>query len=257
MEYSNSKEIIAQTNILKDEDMQFVDSQIDRFSANWRKSQRYRTETEMRVSVLNDLKFPTPAAKYWQCIREQSVFYEQLIQVSFSYRENKIDQEKLRRKIERLKNSDDPDADLKLLKADIKMEKLQYTQMQMEADAKDRVRELRLWSQLMDECTEADPEFDTEDVNQHQLESYVHRWQRQMVEMDKSGNTSPSERANLVGQLQSGLKRVKETGAKVRPLESLQQNMLPSVGSPENPTMSFSMTYGDMKGSKDAVRREQ
>ena len=35
----------------------------------WIKKQVYRTETEMRVSVLNDAKFPTNAGKYWQCVR--------------------------------------------------------------------------------------------------------------------------------------------------------------------------------------------
>ena len=33
------------------------------------KVQKYRTETEMRVSVLNDASHPTPASKYWQCVR--------------------------------------------------------------------------------------------------------------------------------------------------------------------------------------------
>ena len=34
----------------------------------WTKKQIFRTETEMRFSVLNDYKYPTKAAKYWQCV---------------------------------------------------------------------------------------------------------------------------------------------------------------------------------------------
>ena len=41
----------------------------------------FRTETEMQFSVLNDAKYPTKAAKYWQCVREQNVFLENLMMV--------------------------------------------------------------------------------------------------------------------------------------------------------------------------------
>ena len=51
----------------------------------WDKKQMFRTETEMRISVLNDLKHPTPAAKYWQAVREQNVFFEQMVFLSFDY----------------------------------------------------------------------------------------------------------------------------------------------------------------------------
>ena len=54
----------------------------------WTKKQIFRTETEMRFSVLNDYKYPTKAAKYWQCVREQNVYLEQLMQLSFEYRRN-------------------------------------------------------------------------------------------------------------------------------------------------------------------------
>ena len=50
------------------------------------KVQKYRTETEMRVSVLNDASHPTPASKYWQCVREQNMMYEQLRISSYEYR---------------------------------------------------------------------------------------------------------------------------------------------------------------------------
>ena len=45
----------------------------------WNKKQIFRTETEMRFSVLNDLRYPTKASKYWQCVREQNVYLEQIM----------------------------------------------------------------------------------------------------------------------------------------------------------------------------------
>ena len=31
------------------------------------------------MSVLQDAKYPTKASKYWQCVREQNVFLENLM----------------------------------------------------------------------------------------------------------------------------------------------------------------------------------
>ena len=54
----------------------------------WNKRQVFRTETEMRFSVLNDGNFPTPASKYWQCVREQTMMLDNLIGLSFEMRRN-------------------------------------------------------------------------------------------------------------------------------------------------------------------------
>ena len=54
------------------------------------KNQIYRTETEMRYSVLNDGAFPTKASKYWQSVREMDVMHRELIKMSFQYRKNLI-----------------------------------------------------------------------------------------------------------------------------------------------------------------------
>ena len=64
----------------------------------WFKKQVYRTETEMRVSVLNDAKFPTNAGKYWQCVREHDVMFTELMRHSFEHRENRVELKKLKRK---------------------------------------------------------------------------------------------------------------------------------------------------------------
>ena len=55
----------------------------------WTKKQVFRTETEMRMSVLQDMKYPTKAAKHWQ-VREQNVFLENLMSLSFDCRRMKL-----------------------------------------------------------------------------------------------------------------------------------------------------------------------
>ena len=185
------------------EDAAFIDSNIDLIQDNWGKRQKFRTETEMRISVLNDLKFPTHASKYWQCIREQGVFYENLVTLSFEFRRNAIEQKKLAKEIAACEDS----LDRGLLEIDL--EEKQFGQLNMEQTAKDRMREIRLWAQLMEECVAADPDFDTDDVNTHQLLSYGLRFEGQMKNI---GNASPSEMANLVGQYDTAVKHLEAAG---------------------------------------------
>ena len=57
--------------VLKEEDAQSIVALREELTDTWTKKQIFRTETEMRVSVLNDGKHPTQASKYWQSVREQ------------------------------------------------------------------------------------------------------------------------------------------------------------------------------------------
>ena len=77
----------------------------EELSAIWTKKLMFRTETEMQFSVLNDAKYPTKAAKYWQCVREQNVFLENLMTLSFDYRRAEV---KIKRLHEKLDKEEDP-----------------------------------------------------------------------------------------------------------------------------------------------------
>jgi hypothetical protein len=199
MDYAGTKEIIHQTNMLSEDDAAFIDNNIADIQANWEKRQIFRTETEARISVLNDTKFPNPAAKYWQCIREQSVFYEQLVIESFSYRRNDLKIEKIQLKI------NECTSDLKRRGLEIDLEEAQFGKLNIVATAKDRMRELRLWAKLIDECVAADPDFDSENVDTHQFVSYMMRWHLQLKGLDQS-NSSISEVNNLTGQYITALR---------------------------------------------------
>ena len=56
-------------SVLKPEDAQKIIELKDELTDTWTKKQIFRTETEMRISVLNDCKHPTAASKYWQSVR--------------------------------------------------------------------------------------------------------------------------------------------------------------------------------------------
>ena len=76
--------------LLNTDQKQIIDALSQEMIEAMDKRQGFRTPTEMRFSVLNDQKHPTNASKYWQAVREQAVFYEQLIWLSFKYRANEI-----------------------------------------------------------------------------------------------------------------------------------------------------------------------
>jgi len=157
----------------------------------WVKKQIFRTETEMRVSVLNDAKHPTNASKYWQCIREQNVFFENLMTLSFEYRKNDVQIKKIKRKIE----EEQDDLEKELLQ--IELEEKMYSKSNMELVAKDRIREIDLWSKLKSELD--DGSFDNKNVNTHQMESL----QKQLENRAKTltSGSSQAEVVNVLGPL--------------------------------------------------------
>lgn len=194
-------QIIEDSNFLQDNDLAFVRDNVATLQENWEKRQMFRTETEMVVSVLNDVKHPTPAAKYWQAIREQSVFYSELINLSFNYRKNEIEILKLEKKLD----AETDELEKALLQ--IELEEKQFGKMNMDGTAKDRIRELKLWDSIL--TTLDDGSFDTKDVNTHQLDSYTKEYA--MKALTVNGSTPPGDASNIIG-LQRTTQKVSNTG---------------------------------------------
>jgi hypothetical protein len=188
-------------NLLEPNDLNTFKGLVDELRDTWTKKQIFRTETEARISVLQDAKYPTKAAKYWQCVREQNVFLENLMSLSFEYRRNDAKIKWLTKKV----GSEKDEYKLECFKIDLD-EKI-YAKASMELTAKDRMREINMWSQLKTEFN--DGNFDTKDVNRHQLESY-HQIMKNKAETLTSGSSQP-EVFNILGQLKT-IERVKQSG---------------------------------------------
>lgn len=185
------------TNILDKEDVKEFKKLIPELQDTWHKKQMFRTETEMRFSVLSDNKYPTKAAKYWQSVREQNTHFENLVHLSFDARKNEVEIEKLQRDIK--KEKDPLDKKMK----QIELEEKLYGKAQMELVAKHRMREVATWSKLKKEFD--DGQFDKEDVNTHQAHSYMLRLQHQKNTI--TPGTSQPEVFNVLGQIDT-LERV-------------------------------------------------
>jgi len=192
-------------SVLKTEDAQTIIALKEELTDNWTKKQIFRTETEMRISVLNDGKHPTSASKYWQSVREQSAHFDAMMGLSFDLRRNEIKRMKLERKLQK---SIDEGKDLKELELRVDLDQNLYQRANMEQVAKDRVREIATWSKLKAELD--DGTFDTQNVNTHQASSYRLALENRVKALGP--NSGPAEVINAAGPLQTVARLQKEDG---------------------------------------------
>ena len=189
--------IIQQAEILTVEDLAILDPLKNELKETFIKSQVFRTRTEMEVSVLNNLKFPTSTLKYWQSVREQNVMFQELVMLSYEYRKNVIKIKIMQRDIE--KETDELKEEL----IQIEIEKKMFILKNQEKVAKDRIRELKAWSEIKEREASNMSKEDLSEVDNGQLLGYTKRFINQFIAMGNNG--SPAERQNLQGQLRSSI----------------------------------------------------
>ena len=209
------KEAPNLNNLLDPEDVSVFKEMTSELRDTWTKKQMFRTQTEMEFSVLNDAKYPTKAAKYWQCVREQNVFLENLMSLSFEYRRNEVKIKRLEKKLQ------DETDELKQELHQIDLDEKNYNKAGMQLVARDRMREIKLWSHYKKKYD--DGSFDTKNVDTHQLESY-HLVMKNKAETLTQGSSQP-EVFNVLGQLQS-IERIKEDHVQI---EATKKPILPGL----------------------------
>ena len=220
------KEVIKQeephlNNLLTKEDLSSFKGMVDELRDTWTKKQMFRTETEARFSVLQDNRYPTNASKYWQCVREQSSYLDNLMTLSFDYRRNEARITWLEKKI------DKEEDEYKKTKYQIDLDEARFGKASMEKVAKHRMREIKMWSKLKGEFN--DGSFNDKDVNVHQLESYGLQYHEKAKSLN--ANSSEAEVFNVMGQLQS-LQRIRKSGeleSSYKEKEQITQNEKPKV----------------------------
>jgi len=206
------KETPNLTNLLSQEDVSVFKQMTEELRDTWHKKQMFRTETEARFSVLQDNRYPTRGAKYWQCVREQSSYLDNLMALSFDYRRNDAKIKYLEKKIAVEKD------EYKLTKYEIDLDEAQFHKASMEKVARHRMREIKMWSKLKSEFN--DGSFNDKDVNEHQLESYYRMYKNKAQNINQ--NSSESEVFNIVGQL-SSLERIAKSGELENKTEKKEQ----------------------------------
>lgn len=191
-------------SVLGKEDAEVVLALREELADNWAKKQIFRTETEMRVSVLNDAKHPTAASKYWQSVREMSAHFDAMMNLSFEIRRNQVERLKLERKME---EAIDTGEDLDQMELQISLDENLYNRAIMEQVAHDRIREISTWSRIKNELD--DGTFDTQQVNSHQAESLRLALENRALALGP--NSSDAEKINAIGPLQT-IQRLSQDG---------------------------------------------
>lgn len=209
--------IIQNSDILMSEDFEKLVPLTEELKETFLKSQVFRTRTEMEVSVLNDIKFPTPTLKYWQATREQGVMFQELVMLSYEYRKNLIKIKQLEIRI--VKEEDELEKELLQIEKERKM----FISKNQEKTAKDRIREIKAWSEIKEREAKQMSKEDLADVDNGQLIGYTIRWINQSIQM--GGNGSPAERQNLLGQLRSGILTCIDKGIIEKVLEEFDDSI--------------------------------
>ena len=206
MSKENYKQLIEKesenlNNLLEVEELKDLKEMTSELKDTWTKKQVFRTETEARFSVLQDNRYPTQAAKYWQCVREQATYVDNLMTLSFEYRRNQAKINKLEEQIRTEKDEH------KKVNFEIDLDECRFNKASFERTAHHRMREIKMWSKLKKEFD--DGSFDTKDVNQHQLESYGRQYAIKAKNLTE--NSDEADKFNVLGQLES-LQRIKKSG---------------------------------------------
>jgi len=197
--------------VLKPHDAQEILALKEELADNWNKKQIFRTETEMRVSVLNDGRFPTASSKYWQSVREMSAHFDAMMNLSFDMRKSEVERLKLEKKMKAAQEDGDP---LDVMEIQIELDQNLYNKACMEQVAHDRVREIKTWSKIKAELN--DGTFDDREVNTHQAISLHQTLINRAQALNE--HSDPTEVLNIMGPLQT-MERLKQQNA----LEGVQE----------------------------------
>jgi len=197
----NALEIIKDAAILQINDWQSISAIKDELRQTWETVQVYRTRTEMVVSILNDMKRPTPDAKYWQAVREQNVMFVELVNLSYEYRKKVVEIKKLQRDL--AVEADELERELK----QIEIEQNEWYAKNMERMAHDRIREILEWSAIKKELL-PHLKYGNEDVNAHQLEAMEKGFNVQAKLVNE--NTPVADARNIIGLADMSSKLAKQ-----------------------------------------------
>lgn len=190
--------IIESSSILNVDDLAKIQGMQIELLDVFEKAQTFRTPTEMRIAVLDDIRHPTPDSKYWQSVREQNVMFQELVMLSYEYRKNNIEIKILHRDL----TNETDDLECELLQVEI--EKKTFIGKNQERTANGRIQEILEWHIIKENLV---PQLaaGVENVDAHQLISYATAWINQSLVMGSGG--SPSERINLQSKLRSAILR--------------------------------------------------
>jgi len=184
-------------------------------------SQIFRTDTEARMSVLNDIKFPTSASKYYQSLREMNVQQTELVNLLYDYEDKKQDIQITQANIMKFQSKLDSATEkydklrlqAKINKLQIELGRTKFTLKQMKRTAEGRKQEILQWDKILKELEPVlkKAKIPLNNPDTHQKVSYFVRHIRQAINAIQSNSQmGVAEVNNLFGQIITNAKLIKE-----------------------------------------------
>jgi hypothetical protein len=162
----------------------------------------------MEVSVLGPHRCITLAAKYWQSVKEQAVFTDNLVHLAFDYQAKLSERDALLAEADLLDEEEATGTKRRLLDAQAQGKRVEaarcsYMLADMQLAARDRLREIREWSaikaELVKVAEDAGHPFDTTDPNTDQLREFQIRFARDAETAKAALGTGVAELRNAQG----------------------------------------------------------
>jgi hypothetical protein len=174
------------------------------------KLQQFRPKYLMEVSVLKDTRFPTPDAKYWQCILERNVHFTNLCFLHFDYME-KLAEIKIKEEyIKELEvGKPTPRTKAIITKIHIQIARMKAQVAFSRKEAKERVREIRAWTELIAKF-EPDLKYSKDNPEAHMPKSFLIRFAAEKQMLQEIGASDMSGAMNIIGLGKTAVRYWKE-----------------------------------------------
>lgn len=207
------------TGLLSSQALQDLQSLLPSIRHDWEVKPIFRTETEARLCVLNDIHHPTPHAKYWQSVREQQVHFNELVYLALDYKRKRIELEILvvdhDRESKWWKLNSTPLIRWNMRKANliaIDLEQKRYEIELCDKVARERMRELKQWDKIKTELLSIPNhgiDIDDSEGRNH-LKSHAVRFIKEWL---NSGNiTDAGSAQNVLGKAKTAIRHCREAG---------------------------------------------
>ena len=174
--------------------------------------EQFRPEPLMRISVLKDVKFPTPDAKYWQAILERDVMFKNLLFLAVNTQEKLADIEIKECQIDELVAKKTPLAIATAYKIQIIKNKLLLEISFAKKEANDRYREILTWTKIIKEL-EPKCKHSTNNPEEHLYETVLLKAAKQAEIIQKIGASDMNGAINILGIGETAAKEWKKRNA--------------------------------------------
>lgn len=182
---------IEESKMLSDANLAMLKEASKGVMDGWHQTKIWRSESEMRFSVLNDMEHPTRGMKYLQARLEQSVHFQNLMYLSCDYEEK---QGEIMLYRDQLLHEDKP-GQVKILES--KIRRCEWNLVEMKKYAHDRVREITSWEGIKLELD--DGSFDKGNYDSIQYDGLLQRWKNELAGQNATPTPNGERIAMLTG----------------------------------------------------------